>query len=85
MKKTSARIAMIGYQFMGRAHANAWRQAGHFCKPALTPELKVVCGRDAKAADEARGHHRSSQAAYGCCRQCAAAQHAQAQAAAAQR
>ena len=53
MKKTSARIAMIGYQFMGRAHANAWRQAGHFCAPALTPELKVVCGRDAQAADAA--------------------------------
>jgi predicted dehydrogenase len=53
MKKTSARIAMIGYQFMGRAHANAWRQAGHFCDPALTPELKVVCGRDAQAADDA--------------------------------
>jgi len=44
---------MIGYQFMGRAHANAWRQAGHFCAPALTPELKVVCGRDAQAADDA--------------------------------
>ncbi|MDG1958801.1 MAG: Gfo/Idh/MocA family oxidoreductase [Candidatus Binatia bacterium] len=51
MKKTSARVAMIGYQFMGRAHANAWRQAKHFAKPALTPELRVVCGRDAKAAE----------------------------------
>ena len=50
MRKTSARIAMIGYQFMGRAHANAWRQAKHFCSPAIEPELKVVCGRDAKAA-----------------------------------
>ena len=48
MKKTSARIAMIGYQFMGRAHANAWRQAGHFCNPALRPELKVAA---AAAAD----------------------------------
>lgn len=50
MQKKSARVAMIGYQFMGRAHANAWRQAKHFGKPALEPELKVICGRDGKAA-----------------------------------
>ena len=24
------RVAMIGYEFMGRAHSNAWRQAHHF-------------------------------------------------------
>ena len=23
-------VALIGYQFMGRAHSNAWRQAGRF-------------------------------------------------------
>lgn len=49
------RVAMIGHQFMGRAHANAWRQAGHFFELPARPILQVVCGRDeaavARAAD----------------------------------
>ncbi|MBY0402150.1 Gfo/Idh/MocA family oxidoreductase [Myxococcota bacterium] len=47
------RIAMIGHQFMGRAHANAWRQAGHFFELPARPILKVVCGRDAAAVAKA--------------------------------
>jgi predicted dehydrogenase len=39
-------VALIGYGFMGRAHSNAWRQVSAFCQPALTPRLKVICGRD---------------------------------------
>ncbi|MCV6606100.1 MAG: Gfo/Idh/MocA family oxidoreductase, partial [Porticoccaceae bacterium] len=48
MKKT-LNIAMIGYQFMGRAHANAWRQAAHFFQLPAKPVLKVICGRNAQA------------------------------------
>jgi predicted dehydrogenase len=42
-------VALIGYAFMGRAHSNAYRQVGPFLNPRLTPRLKVLCGRDAKA------------------------------------
>ncbi|MCP3986170.1 MAG: Gfo/Idh/MocA family oxidoreductase [bacterium] len=38
-------IAMIGYQFMGRTHSNAWRQVAHFFDTPFEPILKVVCGR----------------------------------------
>lgn len=45
MSKPRLRVAMIGYQFMGRAHANAWRQAGRFFELPAEIELAVVCGR----------------------------------------
>jgi predicted dehydrogenase len=47
MTKKKIRIALIGTEFMGRAHANAWRQVVPFFEPELEPILKVVCGRDA--------------------------------------
>ena len=28
MAKKKLNVAMIGYDFMGRAHSNAWRQVG---------------------------------------------------------
>ena len=46
-------VAMIGYQFMGRAHSNAWRQVGHFFDPPARPALHVVCGRNAEGVREA--------------------------------
>ncbi|MDG2307515.1 MAG: Gfo/Idh/MocA family oxidoreductase [Candidatus Binatia bacterium] len=42
----SLNIAMIGYQFMGRTHSNAWRQVGRFFDVPAQPVMKVVCGRD---------------------------------------
>jgi len=30
MSKKSLRVGMIGYNFMGTAHSNAWRQAPRF-------------------------------------------------------
>jgi predicted dehydrogenase len=54
MKKLN--VAMIGYQFMGRTHSNAWRQVGKFFDLPYEPVLKVVCGRNGadakKAADK---------------------------------
>jgi predicted dehydrogenase len=38
-------VALIGYQFMGKAHSNAYRQVARFFSPKLTPRLKVICGR----------------------------------------
>ncbi len=46
-------VAMVGYQFMGRAHSNAWRQVGHFFDLPLQPVLKVICGRTEPAVREA--------------------------------
>ncbi len=51
--KRPVRIAMIGYQFMGRAHSNAWRQLRHFFEPPREPVLQLVCGRNADAVAEA--------------------------------
>lgn len=44
------RVGLIGYQFMGRAHSNAFRQVGAFFPDvALRPVMQVICGRDAQA------------------------------------
>ncbi len=40
-------IGLIGYGFMGRAHANAFRKAANFFDLPFRPVLKAVCGRDA--------------------------------------
>jgi predicted dehydrogenase len=53
MKKLN--IAMIGYQFMGRAHSNAWRQVGKFFDLPYEPVLKVVCGRNDAEVSKAAG------------------------------
>ncbi|MBC7099213.1 Gfo/Idh/MocA family oxidoreductase [Candidatus Bipolaricaulota bacterium] len=39
-------VAVIGTRFMGRAHANAYRQVRAFFDPPLLPRLAVACGRD---------------------------------------
>jgi predicted dehydrogenase len=41
----SINVALIGYQFMGKAHSNAYRQVARFFSPKLTPRMKVICGR----------------------------------------
>ncbi len=40
-------VALIGQRFMGRAHSNAWSQAGKFFELELQPRLHTVAGRDA--------------------------------------
>ncbi len=39
------RIGMVGYQFMGRAHAHAYRTAPYFFPIQSNIELAAVCGR----------------------------------------
>ncbi len=39
-------VAMVGYNFMGRAHSNAWRQAPRFFDLAVDVRMKTLCGRD---------------------------------------
>ncbi len=45
---------MIGYNFMGKAHSNAWRQAGRFFDLPVEVELKTICGRSPAAVEAAR-------------------------------
>lgn len=44
---------MIGYNFMGKAHSNAWRQAGRFFDLPAQIELKTICGRNREKAQSA--------------------------------
>src|SRR4051794_35618242 len=46
-------VAMIGYAFMGAAHAQAWRNAHRFFDLPLRPEMAVVCGRTESATRDA--------------------------------
>jgi predicted dehydrogenase len=47
-------IGMLGYAFMGKAHANAYRTLSYMTwPPPLRPELVAIAGRDAGAVDEA--------------------------------
>ena len=41
---------MIGYAFMGAAHSQGWRNAHRFFDLPATPELSVLCGRNADRA-----------------------------------
>jgi len=51
MAKKQINIALIGYQFMGKAHSNAYRQVGRFFDLDVEPVMKVLCGRnEAKVA-----------------------------------
>jgi predicted dehydrogenase len=54
MTKT-LRVGLIGCQFMGKAHSNAWRQVNHFF-PELPAkiEMTAICGREAAAVERAR-------------------------------
>ena len=51
--KKKINVAMIGYQFMGRAHSNAWRQVGRFFDTPFEPVMKVVCGRHEEGVRQA--------------------------------
>jgi predicted dehydrogenase len=39
-------VALIGYNFMGKAHSNAWRQAPRFFDLPADVRMKTICGRD---------------------------------------
>ncbi|HKA18962.1 MAG TPA: Gfo/Idh/MocA family oxidoreductase, partial [Blastocatellia bacterium] len=51
--KKKLNIAMIGYQFMGRAHSNAWRQVSRIFDAPFEPVMKVICGRNEAAVKQA--------------------------------
>jgi predicted dehydrogenase len=47
------RVGMVGYAFMGAAHAQAWRNVHRFFDLPLTPELTSVAGRSPEAVSAA--------------------------------
>jgi len=47
------RVAMIGYAFMGATHSQGWHSAPRFFDLPVKPELAVLCGRTADAAEAA--------------------------------
>ncbi len=46
------RVALIGTQFMGRAHSHALRSVASFFPRPHPPEMTVVCGRDPRRTKE---------------------------------
>jgi predicted dehydrogenase len=47
-------VGMLGYAFMGKAHANGYRKLAYMTwPPPLQPRLVVIAGRDGAAATEA--------------------------------
>jgi len=50
MAKKHLNIGLVGYGFMGRAHSNAFLQAGRFFDLPYSPTLKAVCARNAERA-----------------------------------
>jgi predicted dehydrogenase len=52
--KRKLSVGMIGYNFMGKAHSNAWRQAGKFFDLPADVELSTICGRNAAEAGKAK-------------------------------
>ncbi len=62
MSTSSLGVGMVGYAFMGRAHSQAWRTAGHFFDLPLNPRMAVICGRD--QGKVARAAQRLGWAAY---------------------
>ncbi|MFF3328044.1 Gfo/Idh/MocA family protein [Streptomyces sp. NPDC002888] len=55
--KPPLRVGMVGYAFMGAAHSQGWRTAGHVFDLPRRPVLAAICGRDAAAVRAAADRH----------------------------
>ncbi|MBS1721874.1 MAG: Gfo/Idh/MocA family oxidoreductase [Armatimonadetes bacterium] len=45
MSKSTLTVGLIGYQFMGKAHSNAYRQVNRFFDLPYQVRMKTICGR----------------------------------------
>ena len=45
MTKKPVNVAVIGAQFMGKTHSNAWRKVGAFFDIPVKPVMKVLCSK----------------------------------------
>ena len=50
-------VGMVGYAFMGAAHSQGWRTAGHVFDMPVRPVLAAICGRDRTAVEAAAARH----------------------------
>jgi predicted dehydrogenase len=50
MAQKELRVGLIGTQFMGKAHSNAWAQVNHFFDKPTKAVMQAVCGRNAERA-----------------------------------
>ena len=74
MAKRKLNVAMIGYDFMGRAHSNAWRQVGRFFQDApFDPVMKVVVGRTEAQGEGGRARALASRSTRRAGRRCSRA------------
>ncbi|MGW1721763.1 Gfo/Idh/MocA family protein [Streptomyces sp. NPDC002306] len=55
--KPPLRVGMVGYAFMGAAHSQGWRTAGHVFDLPRRPVMAAICGRDAAAVRAAADRH----------------------------
>lgn len=53
MSKKTITVALVGYQFMGKAHSNAYRQVGRYFDLPVQVRMKTLCGRTEPAVKEA--------------------------------
>lgn len=53
MSKRKLNVGLIGYQFMGKAHSNAYRQVGRFFDLPVDVGMHTICGRTESAVREA--------------------------------
>jgi predicted dehydrogenase len=59
------RVALVGYNFMGRAHSNAWRQIKfYFPELKLEPVMVALCGRNKQKVDDVRDRFGWAESAY---------------------
>lgn len=49
----SITVGLIGYQFMGKAHSNAYRQVGRYFDLPFEVRMKTLCGRNEAAVRQA--------------------------------
>nr|WSW65389.1 Gfo/Idh/MocA family oxidoreductase [Streptomyces sp. NBC_00995] len=50
-------VGMVGYAFMGAAHSQGWRTAGHVFTLPMRPVLAAICGRERTAVQAAADRH----------------------------
>ncbi|WP_053849065.1 Gfo/Idh/MocA family protein [Streptomyces sp. NRRL B-24085] len=50
-------VGMVGYAFMGAAHSQGWRTAGHVFDLPLRPVMAAIAGRDARGVRAAADKH----------------------------
>jgi predicted dehydrogenase len=55
--KPLLKVGMIGYNFMGKAHSNAWRQVNKFFDLPAEIELHTLCGRTRKKLTQAAAQY----------------------------